>query len=814
MLSEEALTIVAWTLRVVLPCVLFWVSFGPKIRLPWSFRHCHSRETLLEHRTAVLANGAEVPNSLANLLLVSEETAPLLFQESKPVDRDRPSKEQRRERRKQASLMKMDMQKEDEAMQAQQMASEEQMHMESLVNFVAFSHREREQRRTFLRSDDSAPPPPPPRKRMPGDNDNNPSSASNVSKEAIARANTEAQMVLRGALHVGPRGAAVAQGLHEQLTSFSLEIVPGTWELMVEACISAGKLQDASDFLLKMEDANQAPNTELLDRVMEMYLIHREQNPVEETPAPEPTSASVAEEAQQCESVEPGVSGMLDQQALVPIWGSSATPSPDLTAGMYAPWTGMAELVAEPDVSKVTAAATVWADMHDSGPLHGHMCDASSWQGPCSRSVMTASVEPPSCDHGLLPAFAVPDEFAVVKQNNASPADEVEGEPAASDLTLNVPPEGANSKLDEVDDSGNALDSAMHPDGLQSASSLSANAAEFVPQDISAQGHSLQPQAPAPVPFGGAFAGAAASLGPPMSQEQASFASRAEKGGCGFGGGRHMPVNEWWGDFPSQPGADAGFPQHYAPDDAAGYEARPFETGYTNGWSAEGFSNQQALPHRSCWADEHAVREDSSECRSSSSSSGELRRRFCHGNDENLQWAGEEQAHDRWAEYEHEQPSQARVTAPRRAEGYRRGGPRTVARSAPRSAAGPFWESRSDRWYHHRPAEAADTESRTDKWYHKSVEAVGADSHGDTWYHRPLEAEHNSDWKWQGPANARYQAAGAAPMDKSSNSASNTWKWPSSRTATRQSDGAGRQQGGGSGDSMARPRFQRPVKRH
>jgi len=856
MLSEEALTIVAWALRVVLPCVLFWVSFGPKVWLPWNFRYRHSRGTLLEHRTAVLASGAEVPKTLANLIMVSEETAPLLFQESRTVDRDRPSKELRRERRKQASMMKMDLQKEDEVMQAQQVASQEQMHMESLVNFVAFSHRE--QRRTFLRSDDSAPPPPPPpRKRMPGGNDSNPSNGSNVSKEAIARANTEAQMVLRGSLHVGPRGTAVAQALHQQLTTFSLEILPGTWELMVEACISAGKLEDASDFLLKMEDASQAPNTVLLDRVMEMYLTHREQNPVAEAAAPEPISASVAEERQQCKSVEPGVSGLLDQQALVPIWGSSATPSPDLTAGMYTPWTGMAELVVEPNVSKV--ATPVWHDMQDPGPLHGHMCDVSSWQGACPHSVMTGSIEPSGCDHSLLPVFSVPEEFAVTHGNFSTV--EAEVEPAASDLTSNAELEGANSKLDDLEDSGNAPDSVLHPDGLPAASTLSADAAEFVPQVTSAQSRSLQPQVSAPVSFGGACAGPASSLGPPMSQEQASFPSVPGKGAR-----RMPPASELWGEFESQPAADADSTHHYVPDDAAGAAVRqspgqggegccegggparrgfaPDEgrAGYTNGWSAEGFAENQATATRSCWADVHAVREDScsDHSRSSSSGRGERRSRRDNNNDENLRWATEEQADDSWEEeeqaddareeQEHEQPSQHRVTAFRRAEGYRRGGPRTGGRPAARSAA---WEprgdgryhryvettnveSRSDRWYH-RSVETADVESRSDRWYHRSVETAHVESRSDRWYHRSVEAEHKPHWKWQGPVNARYQAAGADPMDKlNSNSkqmASNAWKWPSSRSAARQSDGASRQPGG-SGDSMARPRFQRPVKRH
>jgi len=246
--------------------------------------------------------------------------------------------------------------------------------------------------------------------------------------------------------------------------------------------------------------------------------------------------------------------------------------------------------------------------------------------------------------------------------------------------------------------------------------------------------------------------------------------------------------------FGQDEGCEGPARQCFAPDEG--------RAGCTNSWSAEGFSdNHEATTTRSCWADEHAVRENicSDYIRSSSSSSGERRSRRDNNNDENLQWATEEQADDAWEEQEqaddaweeqeHEQPNQHRVTASRSAESYRRGGPRTGGRPTTRSVAGPFWESRSS-------VETADAESRSDRWYHRSV-----------------EADYKSHWKWQGPVNARHQAAGAGPTDKLNNSASNTWKWPSSRNATRESDGAIRQQGG-SGDSMARPRFQRPVKRH
>merc|ERR1719361_1345223 len=82
-------------------------------------------------------------------------------------------------------------------------------------------------------------------------------------------------MVLRGALRVPSRGTAVAQGLFVQLTDLAVGISPLTFELMVEVCIEANNLQDASEFLMRMESSGHAPGNDILDRVMELYLLHK-----------------------------------------------------------------------------------------------------------------------------------------------------------------------------------------------------------------------------------------------------------------------------------------------------------------------------------------------------------------------------------------------------------------------------------------------------------------------------------------------------------------------------------------------------------
>merc|ERR1740138_189195 len=66
---------------MVLPCILFWISFGPKLRLPWKRRQ-HTRETLLAHRELVRAAGDPAPEAVANIVMVTAQTAPLLFQDA------------------------------------------------------------------------------------------------------------------------------------------------------------------------------------------------------------------------------------------------------------------------------------------------------------------------------------------------------------------------------------------------------------------------------------------------------------------------------------------------------------------------------------------------------------------------------------------------------------------------------------------------------------------------------------------------------------------------------------------------------------
>jgi hypothetical protein len=89
-------------------------------------------------------------------------------------------------------------------------------------------------------------------------------------------------MVLRGALKTDKCGYIAARRLHDQLNDLDIEILPLTFELIVEACIQADELKDASNYLMHMETSGQTPSSELLDRVMEMYLEHKRTSKAED----------------------------------------------------------------------------------------------------------------------------------------------------------------------------------------------------------------------------------------------------------------------------------------------------------------------------------------------------------------------------------------------------------------------------------------------------------------------------------------------------------------------------------------------------
>jgi len=159
--------------------------------------------------------------------------------------------------------------------------AERKMHMESLVNFVAFQRREPQ--RVFL---PQVAPPPPPRVVV---------NADAKASATVVRANLEAQVVLKGAMRLVSCGASVARGLHAQFTEQNIDITQRTFGLMVEAGVHAHDLPAASDFLMKMETAGHTPGDELLDKVMELFLFNKSNKTVQAKKAEEPATSDTAQ---------------------------------------------------------------------------------------------------------------------------------------------------------------------------------------------------------------------------------------------------------------------------------------------------------------------------------------------------------------------------------------------------------------------------------------------------------------------------------------------------------------------------------------
>lgn len=335
---EDPFILSVWILRIVLPFILIWVSFGPKLRWPWRHRHQHSRDTLLAHCRAVVTRNEPAPDVMSNLVLVDEATAPMLFQERSSGHRgdrgdrdrerggdrrDREPKEGRREsRRKQVQSddrrdrgfsperdydrgpdrapdrgpdQGLDREPDrgpgqgpdqepqfdrgpvpqDPPQHGGHMPSSDQMNVEAMVNFVAFSRRD--QQRVFLPETEAPPPPPRRRPQEP---------PPEVPIAAVERANAEAQMVLRGLQRVGSRRSAVACALCSQLTDRGITISATTFETVIQVCVQAKDLQAASDNLMKMEAAGKIPSNELIDHVMDLYLERKQEGETSKDGAP------------------------------------------------------------------------------------------------------------------------------------------------------------------------------------------------------------------------------------------------------------------------------------------------------------------------------------------------------------------------------------------------------------------------------------------------------------------------------------------------------------------------------------------------
>mmetsp|Transcript_76024 Transcript_76024/g.163171 ORF Transcript_76024/g.163171 Transcript_76024/m.163171 type:complete len:570 (-) Transcript_76024:263-1972(-) len=301
----ELATALIWTLRIVLPIILFCIYFklqSPKEeQFSGSTKNRYTRGKLLAHRKAVLA--APVPEELETIAMKDQVQAPALFANSGRTSRgdrgsrredrgdrpprDRGDRESRKERSEGERPRRRDRERPREAEEEEPAVeepaadegaldtpllstaeeSQEKMHIESLLNYVAFNRSA--QQRIFLPDEDSAPPPPPKPRRPPPTGAPIDESAKAVSAETSEKANLEAQMVLRGALNF--KRADVATNLYEKLLDSQVEISERTFKLMIDACVLARDLKAASDFLMRMETYGYNPDSDILDRVMDLY---------------------------------------------------------------------------------------------------------------------------------------------------------------------------------------------------------------------------------------------------------------------------------------------------------------------------------------------------------------------------------------------------------------------------------------------------------------------------------------------------------------------------------------------------------------
>jgi len=280
-----------WLVRIALPVILFWLwcraQSAPAKNTLWSApgEISHSRVDLLEVRKAT---GSEIaPPALKTLSLADEATLQKhgLGQAKAPANARRDSKAKRNDKQVRPSLdSRRQNTGELEGGSAEGgqtltpvseafLSQEERMHIESLLNFVAFSHKEHPER-IFL-PDTGRPPPPPPRRRK---SLSEPPSLDEAATDAgAAKANAEAQMVLKGVVNpkIKLKRADIAKDLYRQLYESSVPTFEANFTLMVEACINASDLKGASEFLMKMESAGFCPDSELLDKVMGLYAESR-----------------------------------------------------------------------------------------------------------------------------------------------------------------------------------------------------------------------------------------------------------------------------------------------------------------------------------------------------------------------------------------------------------------------------------------------------------------------------------------------------------------------------------------------------------
>mmetsp|Transcript_122541 Transcript_122541/g.273667 ORF Transcript_122541/g.273667 Transcript_122541/m.273667 type:complete len:440 (-) Transcript_122541:108-1427(-) len=292
---------IVWVVRILLPILLFWIWYQSQPSKGYGGKNRYSRDKFLAVRRALPEHGEDEDEDtkqspLSGLRLVDEAVAQKLLGIPPPrgggagagARRDAPRPKRSSGDKAVLGISEGSLAQATagqgrkssdggsaeaaaaESPQGSLLTEEERMHLASLLNFVAYRHKEQPQR-IFLPAEDNPPPPPPRPPQLGGEE-------AGVAESA--KANTEAQLTLKGALNpkIEMKCSEVAKALHQQMADANIKPSEVTFSLMAKTCINAGDLRGASDFLMKMESAGYSADSSLLDKIMELYVESRASN--------------------------------------------------------------------------------------------------------------------------------------------------------------------------------------------------------------------------------------------------------------------------------------------------------------------------------------------------------------------------------------------------------------------------------------------------------------------------------------------------------------------------------------------------------
>lgn len=259
-LGVETSTLLAWTVRLVLPVFFFaawtWLN-RDKSQAPWDRT---GKQGNVLSKDQILAGRRGSPRGKDTS--VPKEFQTLRTEASPASAASTPTAQERggaRERRRRASPTSSGTKAAPSSTGplSRRLAkdpTQEKARLESLLNHVAFSRTKKDEGGTApVEKEDISP------------------KAASEAKQA----NEEARRVLKAAVAecLGPRCAEIARDVFRGLEEKKVAIEATTFTLLIDVCIAAEDLSGVSDFLQRMESDcwPHGPDASLLDRVMGFY---------------------------------------------------------------------------------------------------------------------------------------------------------------------------------------------------------------------------------------------------------------------------------------------------------------------------------------------------------------------------------------------------------------------------------------------------------------------------------------------------------------------------------------------------------------